>query len=95
MQPAATTATLVGNIVSVGACASSCDVLLAYGTDASSLGAEVCVLAGQRNSFVHQIRGLATGTTYHYKVSVANNAPGALRVTKIMPFRLCSQSEVT
>ncbi len=90
MQPAATTATLVGNIVSVGACASSCDVLLAYGTDASSLGAEVCVLAGQRNSFVHQIRGLATGTTYHYKVSVANNAPGALRVTKIGNFTTSS-----
>ncbi len=67
-------ATFDATIDSVGATASSCDVLLRYGTSASDLGSAKRVAVGENASFLFVLNGLQPDTTYFYEVTFVNNA---------------------
>ncbi len=73
--PGAMTATLSGEIVSVGNNgATACDIYLATGKWANKLGARERVVSGATTSFSCAISGLATATTYYYELTFVNNA---------------------
>ena len=75
VTPRATTATVSGEILSVGNnLATACDVWLAIGETADGLGEPALVASGATTSFEFAIPGLATETTYYYELTVSNNA---------------------
>ncbi len=74
IKPWGTSAEFAGSVVSLGTGASSCDVYLAYGPDADHLGEPVKIYTGSAGAFHYEIEGLATNTTYSYKIAVSNNA---------------------
>ena len=75
VTPRATTATVSGEILSVGNnLATACDVWLAIGETADGLGEPTLVASGATTSFEFAIPGLATETTYYYELTISNNA---------------------
>ena len=75
VTPRATTATVSGEILSVGNnLATACDVWLAIGETADGLGEPALVASGATTSFEFSVPGLATETTYYYELTVSNNA---------------------
>ncbi|MCR5752448.1 MAG: chitobiase/beta-hexosaminidase C-terminal domain-containing protein [Kiritimatiellae bacterium] len=73
IKPWGTSAEFSGSVVSVGTGASSCDVYLAYGSDANHLGASVKIYSGNAGAFHYELDGLSLNTTYSYSLSVSNN----------------------
>ena len=74
VKPWGTSAEFSGLIASVGTGASSCDVYLAYGSDANHLGAPVKIYSGNAGAFHYELEGLSLNTNYSYLLSVSNNA---------------------
>ena len=74
VKPWGTSAGFSGSVVSVGTGASSCDVYLAYGSDANHLGAPVKICSGNAGAFHYELEGLSQNTNYSYLLSVSNNA---------------------
>ncbi|MCR5840131.1 MAG: chitobiase/beta-hexosaminidase C-terminal domain-containing protein [Kiritimatiellae bacterium] len=78
VKPWGTSAEFSGSIASVGTSASSCDVYLAYGSDADHLGEPVKIHTGNAGVFHYELEGLALATAYSYRLSVSNNAETVL-----------------
>ena len=74
VKPWGASAEFSGSVVSVGTGASSCDVYLAYGSDANHLGAPVKIYSGNAGAFHYELEGLSQNTNYSYLLSVSNNA---------------------
>ena len=74
VKPWGTSAEFSGSIASLGTAASSCDVYLAYGSDANNLGAPVKIYSGNAGAFHYELEGLSQNTNYSYLLSVSNNA---------------------
>ncbi len=74
VKPWGTSAEFSGSIASLGTAASSCDVYLAYGSGANSLGAPVKIYSGNAGAFHYELEGLSLNTDYSYQLSVSNNA---------------------
>ena len=74
VRPWGASAEFSGSVVSVGTGASSCDVYLAYGSDANHLGAPVKIYSGNAGAFHYELEGLSQNTNYSYLLSVSNNA---------------------
>ena len=75
VTPRATSATIVGEIDSVGNnLATSCDVYLAFGTKSGRLGEKTLIASGATASFDHVIPNLRPQTTYYYQIMLSNNA---------------------
>lgn len=74
VKPWGTSAEFSGSIASLGTAASSCDVYLAYGSDANHLGAPVKIYSGNAGAFHYELEGLSQNTNYSYLLSVSNNA---------------------
>lgn len=74
VKPWGTSAEFSGLIASLGTAASSCDVYLAYGSDANNLGAPVKIYSGNAGAFHYELEGLSLNTNYSYLLSVSNNA---------------------
>lgn len=74
VKPWGTSAEFSGSIASLGTAASSCDVYLAYGSDANHLGAPVKIYSGNAGAFHYELEGLSLNTNYSYLLSVSNNA---------------------
>lgn len=87
--PTATNATVSGTVATVGVGASACDVYLAVGANAESLGAATRIAAGlgQSDSFSYVVPGLDAGTTYCYALSVSNNAASPAGTSSAGSFR--------
>ncbi len=67
-------ATFDATVSTVGATASSCDVLFRYGTVGGSLGRPVRVAVGENGSFTWMLKGLRPNTDYSYEAAFVNNA---------------------
>ena len=74
VKPWGESAEFSGSVASVGTGASSCDVYLAYGSDANHLGAPVKIYSGNAGAFHYELEGLSLNTNYSYLLSVSNNA---------------------
>lgn len=74
VKPWGTSAEFSGSIASLGTGASACDVYLAYGSGANSLGAPVKIYSGNADAFHYELEGLSLNTNYSYLLSVSNNA---------------------
>ncbi|MBQ6925876.1 MAG: chitobiase/beta-hexosaminidase C-terminal domain-containing protein [Kiritimatiellae bacterium] len=75
VTPRATAATVSGEILSVGNnLATACDIWLALGETAGSLGEATCVASGVTAAFEFAVPGLVPETTYFYSLSVSNDA---------------------
>ena len=73
--PRATSATISGEIVSIGNnMATACDVYLAFSRKSGNLGAPKRIVSGATTSFAYAIPGLEQETTYYYELTVQNNA---------------------
>ncbi len=82
VTPRATAAVFSGEIASVGNNhATACDVYLALGADAESLGEWTLIASGATTSFGHVVSGLDLETAYYYGLIVSNNASIALGTT--------------
>jgi hypothetical protein len=79
VSPRATTATISGEIASVGNNhATVCDVYLAVAPAADGSGAARLIASGVTTTFSYVISGLALETDYVYTLSVSNNASSVL-----------------
>ena len=75
VTPKATVAIFSGEIASVGNNhATACDVYLAVGANAESLGEATLIAPGATTSFSHVVTGLDMETAYCYALSISNNA---------------------
>gem|GEM_PF-2800040 len=74
VKPWGESAEFSGSVASVGTGASSCDVYLAYGSDADHLGAPVKIYSGNAGEFHYELEGLSLNANYSYLLSVSNNA---------------------
>ena len=72
------TATISGEIASLGAGATACDVYLAVGPSAGNLGAARRIFSGATSSFTYEITHLAADTAYDYVLTISNNAARAM-----------------
>ena len=82
VTPAVTNATISGAISSLGSGATACDVYLAYGTSANTLGAATKIAEGATASFSYVVSNLTAATTYYYSLSISNNAETVMGAVK-------------
>lgn len=79
VSPRATTATISGEIASVGNNhATACDIYLTVAPAAGESGAARLIASGVTTTFSYVISGLALETDYVYMLSVSNNASSVL-----------------
>ncbi len=83
VSPRATSATIAGEIASIGNnMATACDVYLAFSKRSSNLGAAKRIVSGATSSFTHVIPDLDQETTYYYELTIRNNAQTVLSASK-------------
>ena len=82
VDPGVTNATVNGAITSVGSDATSCDVYLALGASANTLGAATKIAEGATASFNYVVSNLTATTTYYYSLSISNNAETVMGAVK-------------
>lgn len=82
VTPAVTNATISGTISSLGSGATACDVYLALGASANTLGAATKIAEGVTASFSYVISNLTATTTYYYSLSISNNAETVMGAVK-------------
>ena len=82
VAPAVTNATISGAISSLGSGATACDVYLALGTSANTLGAATKIAEGATASFSYVVSNLTATTTYYYALSISNNAETVMGAAK-------------
>ena len=82
VAPAVTNATISGAISSLGSGATACDVYLALGTSANTLGAATKIAEGATASFSYVVSNLTATTTYYYALSISNNAETVMGAVK-------------
>jgi len=92
VTPAVTNATISGAIASVGSDATACDVYLALGASANSLGAATKIAEGATASFSYVISNLTAETTYYYSLSISNNAETVMGAVKSGNFTTGAES---
>jgi hypothetical protein len=79
VTPRATSAKIVGEIVSVGNnLATACDVYLAIGTKPGRFGDRVLIASGATDSFEYTIPDLRPETRYYYELMLLNDASVAM-----------------
>ena len=82
VTPAVTNATISGTISSLGSGATACDVYLALGASANTLGAATKIAEGATASFSYVVSNLTAATTYYYSLSISNNAETVMGAVK-------------
>ena len=82
VTPAVTNATISGAISSLGSGATACDVYLALGASANTLGAATKIAEGATASFSYVVSNLTAATTYYYSLSISNNAETVMGAVK-------------
>ena len=82
VAPAVTNATISGAISSLGSGATACDVYLALGASANTLGAATKIAEGATASFSYVVSNLTATTTYYYALSISNNAETVMGAVK-------------
>ena len=82
VTPAVTNATISGTISSLGSGATACDVYLALGASANTLGAATKIAEGATASFSYVVSNLTATTTYYYSLSISNNAETVMGAVK-------------
>ena len=82
VTPAVTNATISGTISSLGSGATACDVYLALGASANTLGAATKIAEGATASFNYVVSNLTATTTYYYSLSISNNAETVMGAVK-------------
>ncbi len=82
VTPAVTNATISGTISSLGSGATACDVYLALGASANTLGAATKIAEGATASFNYVVSNLTAATTYYYSLSISNNAETVMGAVK-------------
>ena len=82
VTPAVTNATISGTISLLGSGATACDVYLALGASANTLGAATKIAEGATASFSYVISNLTATTTYYYSLSISNNAETVMGAVK-------------
>lgn len=83
VEPRATSATIAGEIVSIGNnMATACDVYLAFSKRQSNLGPANLIVSGATASFTYVIPDLDQETTYYYELTVKNNAQTMMKTSK-------------
>ena len=92
VTPAVTNATISGAIASVGSDATACDVYLALGASANSLGAATKIAEGATASFSYVVSNLTAATTYYYSLSISNNAETVMGAVKSGNFTTGAES---
>ena len=92
VAPAVTNATISGAISSLGSGATACDVFLALGASANTLGAATKIAEGATASFSYVISNLTATTTYYYSLSISNNAETVMGAVKSGNFTTGAES---
>ena len=82
VSPAVTNATISSTISSLGSGATACDVYLALGASANTLGAATKIAEGATASFNYVVSNLTATTTYYYSLSISNNAETVMGAVK-------------
>ncbi len=82
VTPAVTNATISGTISSLGSGATACDVYLALGASANTLGVATKIAEDATASFNYAISNLTAETTYYYSLSISNNAETVMGAVK-------------
>ncbi|MBO6121900.1 MAG: hypothetical protein J6Q49_08595, partial [Kiritimatiellae bacterium] len=92
VTPAVTNATISGAISSLGSGATACDVYLALGASANTLGAATKIAEGATASFSYVVSNLTAATTYYYSLSISNNAETVMGAVKSGNFTTGAES---
>ena len=92
VTPAVTNATISGTISSLGSGATACDVYLALGASANTLGAATKIAEGATASFSYVVSNLTAATTYYYSLSISNNAETVMGAVKSGNFTTGAES---
>lgn len=92
VTPAVTNATISGTISSLGSGATACDVYLALGASANTLGAATKIAEGATASFNYVVSNLTATTTYYYSLSISNNAETVMGAVKSGNFTTGAES---
>lgn len=92
VTPAVTNATISGTISLLGSGATACDVYLALGASANTLGAATKIAEGATASFSYVISNLTATTTYYYSLSISNNAETVMGAVKSGNFTTGAES---